>query len=79
MCFFQSCAVLLPLEMVRCRHCRDRKRPEADTESQKNVTIKSLDQVAETVGNSPKEMGEFVAKERIRWKKVIDSAGVTLN
>lgn len=45
----------------------------------KDVQQKFLDQGAETLGNSPKEMGEFVAKERIRWKKVIDSAGVTMN
>jgi tripartite-type tricarboxylate transporter receptor subunit TctC len=45
----------------------------------KDVQQKFLEQGAETVGNSPKEMGEFVAKERIRWKKVIDSAGVTMN
>jgi hypothetical protein len=31
------------------------------------------------VGNSPKELTDFIATERGRWKKVIDSAGVTMN
>lgn len=45
----------------------------------KDVQRKFLDQGAEVVGNSPKEMTEFLANERVRWKKVIDSAGVTMN
>jgi tripartite-type tricarboxylate transporter receptor subunit TctC len=45
----------------------------------KEVQQKFLDQGAEVVGNSPKEMTDFVVNERARWKKVIDSAGVTMN
>lgn len=45
----------------------------------KEVQRKFLDQGAEVVGNSPKEMTDFLANERVRWKKVIDSAGVTMN
>jgi tripartite-type tricarboxylate transporter receptor subunit TctC len=45
----------------------------------KDVQQKFLDQGAEVVGNSPKEMTDFIANERVRWKKVIDSAGVTMN
>jgi tripartite-type tricarboxylate transporter receptor subunit TctC len=45
----------------------------------KDVQQKFLEQGAEVIGNSPKEMTEFVASERVRWKKVIDSANVTLN
>jgi tripartite-type tricarboxylate transporter receptor subunit TctC len=45
----------------------------------KEVQQKFLDQGAETVGNSPKEMTDFIANERVRWKKVIDGAGVTMN
>lgn len=45
----------------------------------KEVQRKFLDQGAEAVGNSPKEMADFLANERVRWKKVIDSAGVTMN
>ncbi|MDB5795970.1 MAG: tripartite tricarboxylate transporter substrate binding protein [Noviherbaspirillum sp.] len=45
----------------------------------KDVRQKFLDQGAEVVGNTPKQMNEFVANERTRWKKVIDSAGVTMN
>jgi tripartite-type tricarboxylate transporter receptor subunit TctC len=45
----------------------------------KDVRQKFLDQGAEVVGNTQKQMGEFVANERTRWKKVIDSAGVTMN
>ncbi|MGV3653119.1 MAG: Bug family tripartite tricarboxylate transporter substrate binding protein [Noviherbaspirillum sp.] len=33
----------------------------------------------EVVGNSPKETTDFIASERVRWKSVIDSAGVTLD
>jgi tripartite-type tricarboxylate transporter receptor subunit TctC len=46
---------------------------------QKDVQQKFMDQGAEAVGNSPKEMNDFVANERARWKKVIDNAGVTMN
>jgi tripartite-type tricarboxylate transporter receptor subunit TctC len=45
----------------------------------KEVQQKFLDQGAEVIGNSPKQMNEFIANERMRWKKVIDSAGVTMN
>jgi tripartite-type tricarboxylate transporter receptor subunit TctC len=45
----------------------------------KEVQQKFLAQGAEVVANSPKEMSDFVATERLRWKKVIDSAGVTMN
>jgi tripartite-type tricarboxylate transporter receptor subunit TctC len=45
----------------------------------KEVQQKFLAQGAEVVANSPKEMSDFVATERVRWKKVIDSAGVTMN
>lgn len=44
-----------------------------------DVQQKFRDQGAEIVGNSPREMTEFMDNERVRWKKVIDSAGVTLN
>ncbi|MEN3364645.1 MAG: hypothetical protein V7606_1919 [Burkholderiales bacterium] len=33
----------------------------------------------EVVGNSPKELANFMAVERTRWKKVIDTANVTLD
>lgn len=36
-------------------------------------------QGAEAVGNTPAEMGKFVAAERERWKKVIHDAGVTVD
>jgi tripartite-type tricarboxylate transporter receptor subunit TctC len=45
----------------------------------KDVQQRFLDQGAEIVGNSPAEMTKFLANERTRWKKVIDSAGVTMN
>lgn len=44
-----------------------------------DVQQKFQDQGAEIVGNSPKEMAKFMDDERARWKKVIESAGVTLN
>jgi tripartite-type tricarboxylate transporter receptor subunit TctC len=44
-----------------------------------DVQQKFVDQGAEVVGNSPKEMAEFIAGERVRWKKVIDTANVTMN
>ncbi|MEN3363263.1 MAG: hypothetical protein V7606_537 [Burkholderiales bacterium] len=50
-----------------------------DVLKMKDVQQKFLDQGAEVVGNSPKEMTEFVANERARWKTVIDKAGVTMN
>jgi tripartite-type tricarboxylate transporter receptor subunit TctC len=50
-----------------------------DILKQKDVQQKFLEQGAEIVGNSPAEMNEFLANERARWKKVIDSAGVTMN
>jgi tripartite-type tricarboxylate transporter receptor subunit TctC len=50
-----------------------------DILKQKDVQQKFLEQGAEIVGNSPGEMTEFLANERARWKKVIDSAGVTMN
>jgi tripartite-type tricarboxylate transporter receptor subunit TctC len=50
-----------------------------DVLKMKEVQQKFLDQGAEVVGNSPKEMSDFVANERVRWKKVIDKAGVTMN
>jgi tripartite-type tricarboxylate transporter receptor subunit TctC len=50
-----------------------------DVLNTKEVQRKFLDQGAEVVGNSPKEMADFLANERVRWKKVIDSAGVTMN
>jgi tripartite-type tricarboxylate transporter receptor subunit TctC len=33
----------------------------------------------EAVGGSPAELAEFIAAERLRWKKVIDTANVTLD
>ncbi|MEJ7686992.1 MAG: hypothetical protein WKG52_08385 [Variovorax sp.] len=36
-------------------------------------------QGAEVVGGPPREMDAFVQAERVRWKKVIDTAGVTLD
>jgi tripartite-type tricarboxylate transporter receptor subunit TctC len=45
----------------------------------REVQQKFLDQGAEVVGNSPKEMNDFLANERTRWKSVIDKAGVTMN
>lgn len=50
-----------------------------DILKQKDVQQKFLEQGAEIVGNSPAEMNEFLVNERARWKKVIDSAGVTMN
>jgi tripartite-type tricarboxylate transporter receptor subunit TctC len=50
-----------------------------DVLKMKEVRQRFLDQGAEAVGNTPKQMAEFVANERTRWKKVIDSAGVTMN
>jgi tripartite-type tricarboxylate transporter receptor subunit TctC len=50
-----------------------------DILKQKDVQQKFLEQGAEIVGNSPAEMKDFVMNERVRWKKVIDSAGVTMN
>lgn len=50
-----------------------------DILKQKDVQQKFLEQGAEIVGNSPAEMNEFLANERARWKKVIDSADVTMN
>lgn len=44
-----------------------------------DVQQKFKEQGAEIVGNTPKEMAAFLDKERARWKKVIDSANVTLN
>jgi tripartite-type tricarboxylate transporter receptor subunit TctC len=44
-----------------------------------DVQQKFLALGGEVVGNSPKEMAEFVAAERIRWKKVIDTANVTID
>jgi tripartite-type tricarboxylate transporter receptor subunit TctC len=44
-----------------------------------DVQQKFIDQGAEVVGNSPREMSDFIANERIRWKKVIESANVTMN
>jgi tripartite-type tricarboxylate transporter receptor subunit TctC len=41
-----------------------------------DVQQKFIDLGAEVVGNSPKEMAQFVANERTRWKKVIDTANV---
>jgi hypothetical protein len=33
----------------------------------------------EVVGNSPKELADFMAAERVRWKKVIETANVTVD
>ena len=33
----------------------------------------------EVVGNSPNELSDFMASERIRWKRVIDTANVTVD
>ncbi|HZA50521.1 MAG TPA: tripartite tricarboxylate transporter substrate-binding protein, partial [Myxococcaceae bacterium] len=33
---------------------------------------------AEPIGNSPEEMAAFVAEEAVRWRKVIESANVTV-
>ena len=35
-------------------------------------------QGVEPVANSPEEMGAFVKEETVRWRKVIQTAGVTL-
>ncbi len=45
----------------------------------KEVQEKFIALGADIVGNSPKEMQSFLISERLRWKKVIDNAGVTLN
>jgi tripartite-type tricarboxylate transporter receptor subunit TctC len=45
----------------------------------KDVQQKFMDQGAEVVGDSPAEMAKFLGNERARWKKVINSAGVTIN
>jgi tripartite-type tricarboxylate transporter receptor subunit TctC len=44
-----------------------------------DVQQKVLALGGEVVGNSPKELAHFMAVERARWKKVIDTANVTLD
>jgi tripartite-type tricarboxylate transporter receptor subunit TctC len=50
-----------------------------DVMKSKEIQQKFLEQGAEIIGNSPQEMTEFVNGERMRWKKVVDSANVVLN
>jgi tripartite-type tricarboxylate transporter receptor subunit TctC len=33
----------------------------------------------EVVGGTPKDLGIFLDQERVRWKKVIDTANVTMD
>jgi tripartite-type tricarboxylate transporter receptor subunit TctC len=51
----------------------------ADILRMRDVQQKFMDLGAEAVGNTPEQMARFVAGERLRWKKVIDEAGVTMN
>jgi tripartite-type tricarboxylate transporter receptor subunit TctC len=44
-----------------------------------DVQQKVLALGGEVVGNSPKELADFMAAERVRWKKVIDTANVTVD
>jgi tripartite-type tricarboxylate transporter receptor subunit TctC len=44
-----------------------------------DVQQKFKERGAEIVADSPKEMLDFMAQERVRWGKVIDSANVTIN
>lgn len=44
-----------------------------------DVQQKFKEQGAEVVGDSPKAMADFMNAERARWKKVIDTAKVTVN
>lgn len=44
-----------------------------------SVQQKVLALGGEVVGNSPRELSEFMASERVRWKKVIETANVTLD
>lgn len=41
-----------------------------------DVQQKFIELGAEIVGNSPDETADFIANERVRWKKVIDAANV---
>jgi tripartite-type tricarboxylate transporter receptor subunit TctC len=44
-----------------------------------NVQQKVLALGGEVVGNSTRELSDFMASERVRWKKVIETANVTLD
>jgi tripartite-type tricarboxylate transporter receptor subunit TctC len=44
-----------------------------------DVQKRFLEQGAEPVGNTQAEMAVFVSEEMARWRKVIQSANVTLN
>lgn len=44
-----------------------------------DVRQKFIEQGAEVVGNSPRQMADFMNTERTTWKKVIDTADVTIN
>ncbi|HEY9280175.1 MAG TPA: tripartite tricarboxylate transporter substrate binding protein [Eoetvoesiella sp.] len=44
-----------------------------------DVKKQFLGQGAEVEGQSPKETSDFIAAERVRWKQVIDQAGVKSN
>jgi len=44
-----------------------------------DVKEKFAAQGAEVVGGTPHDMDAFVQSERVRWKKVIDTAHVTLD
>jgi tripartite-type tricarboxylate transporter receptor subunit TctC len=44
-----------------------------------DVQQKYLAVGGEVVGNSPKELADFLAAERVRWKKVIETANVTVD
>jgi tripartite-type tricarboxylate transporter receptor subunit TctC len=44
-----------------------------------DVQQKVLALGGEVVGNSPKELADFMAAERVRWKKVIETANVTVD
>jgi tripartite-type tricarboxylate transporter receptor subunit TctC len=41
-----------------------------------DVQQKFIELGAEIVGNSPSDTADFIASERVRWKKVIDTANV---
>ena len=38
-----------------------------------------IEQGAQVVGDTPKQMGEFLDAERIKWKKAIATADVSIN
>jgi len=44
-----------------------------------DVQQKFIEQGAQVVGDTPKQMGEFLDAERIKWKKAIATADVSIN